>query len=32
MQGNAVVAKELARRHGDKIVSIALHPGNTSFA
>ena len=27
-QGNVVVARELARRHGDKIVSTSLHPGN----
>lgn len=26
--GNIVVARELARRHGDKIVSTSLHPGN----
>ncbi|KAF8266753.1 NAD(P)-binding protein [Lactarius quietus] len=26
--GNVVVARELARRHGDKIVSTSLHPGN----
>src|SRR6266702_4397815 len=27
-QGNVVVARELARRYGDKIVSTSLHPGN----
>ncbi len=27
-QGNIVVARELARRYGDKIVSTSLHPGN----
>jgi hypothetical protein len=27
-QGNVVVAKELARRYGDKIVCTSLHPGN----
>jgi NAD(P)-dependent dehydrogenase (short-subunit alcohol dehydrogenase family) len=26
--GNIVVARELARRYGDKIVSTSLHPGN----
>jgi NAD(P)-dependent dehydrogenase (short-subunit alcohol dehydrogenase family) len=26
--GNVVVARELARRHGDKIVSTSLHPGS----
>jgi len=26
--GNVVVARELARRHGDKIVSTSLNPGN----
>ncbi|KAI9442859.1 NAD(P)-binding protein [Lactarius psammicola] len=26
--GNVVVARELARRYGDKIVSTSLHPGN----
>ncbi|KAH9970071.1 NAD-P-binding protein [Russula compacta] len=26
--GNVVVARELARRHGDKIVSMSLNPGN----
>ncbi|KAN0135034.1 NAD(P)-binding protein [Lactarius tabidus] len=26
--GNVVVAKELARRYGDKIVCTSLHPGN----
>ena len=28
LQGNVVVARELARRYGDKIVSTSLHPGN----
>jgi retinol dehydrogenase-12 len=27
-QGNVVVARELARRYGDKIVSTSLNPGN----
>ena len=27
LQGNVVVARELARRYGDKIVSTSLHPG-----
>ena len=27
-QASVVVARELARRHGDKIVSTSLHPGN----
>ncbi|KAH9037554.1 NAD(P)-binding protein [Lactarius hengduanensis] len=27
--GNVVVARELARRYGDKIVSTSLNPGNT---
>jgi retinol dehydrogenase-12 len=26
--GNVVIARELARRYGDKIVSTSLHPGN----
>lgn len=30
LQGNVVVAKELARRYGDKIVSMSLNPGNIS--
>ena len=28
LQGNVVVARELARRYGDKIVSTSLNPGN----
>ena len=28
LQGNIVVARELARRYGDKIVSTSLHPGS----
>jgi retinol dehydrogenase-12 len=27
-QGDVVVAKELARRYGDKLVCTSLHPGN----
>jgi retinol dehydrogenase-12 len=27
LKGNVVVARELARRYGDKIVSTSLHPG-----
>ena len=27
-QGNVVMARELARRYGDKIVSTSLHPGS----
>ena len=27
-QGNVLFARELARRHGDKIVSTSLNPGN----
>jgi retinol dehydrogenase-12 len=27
-RGNVVVAQELARRYGDKIVSMSFHPGN----
>ena len=27
LQGNIVVARELARRYGDRIVSTSLHPG-----
>ena len=30
LQGNVVVARELARRYGDKIVSTSLNPGNIS--
>ena len=30
LQGNIVVARELARRHGDKMVSTSLHPGSIS--
>jgi retinol dehydrogenase-12 len=28
MQGNVVHAKELARRHGDKLVATSCNPGN----
>ena len=28
MKGNVLFAREMAKRHGDKIVSIALNPGN----
>ncbi|KZV86855.1 NAD(P)-binding protein [Exidia glandulosa HHB12029] len=28
--GNIVLSNELARRYGDKIVSLALHPGNVA--
>ena len=27
-QGNVVYAQEFARRHGDKIVSVSVHPGS----
>ena len=26
-QGNVVYAQEFARRYGDKIISVSLHPG-----
>jgi hypothetical protein len=31
-QGNAIVAREMARRYGDVLVSIAVHPGATCCA
>ena len=30
-QGNVVYAQEFARRHGDKIISVSVHPGLTSI-